>query len=538
MSIFFEHLKEKNSNKNQSSSELPKSIGYSLSANLSLIQQKTGDSTDIVIRLLKLGSHSEIKAAIVYIAGLADEQAIHDFIIEPMINNQNLQEKLTRQPTLELIAEEGIALSSIKLLSDWNTLFSSFTSGETIILVDGINRVLSASAKGGERRSIQEPATQQSVRGSRESFTESLGTNTAMVRRIVKSPDLWIESIKIGKVTKTDVAIMYLNGIADSDIIKEVRTRLKNIDIDSILESGYIEQLIEDQTVTTFPTLYHTERPDIVAGNLLEGRVAIFVDGTPFVLLAPALFIQFFQAVDDYYMRFDIATALRFLRVLIFFISLIAPASYIAATTFHQEMIPTQLLVVVAAQREAVPFPAVVEALVMEITFEILREAGIRMPKAIGSAVSIVGALVIGQAAVQAGIVSPAMVIIVAITAIASFATPSFAIAISARLIRFLFMLVAATFGFYGIILGIIMLIVHLCSLRSFGIPYTAPLAPFIPANLKDTVVRAPWWMFNKRPRLMKGENTIREGNDQRPEPPEQRGMVSRSSEKGDENES
>lgn len=538
MSVFFEPPKKENSNKNQSNSELPKSIGYSLSANLSLIQQKTGDSADIVIRLLKLGIHSEIKAAIVYIAGLVDEQAIHDFIIEPMINNQNLQEKLTQHPTIELIAEEGIALSSIKLLSDWNTLFSSFTSGETIILVDGINHVLSASAKGGERRSIQEPATQQSVRGSRESFTESLGTNTAMVRRIVKSPDLWIESMKIGKVTKTDIAIMYLNGIADNDIIKEVRTRLKNINIDSILESGYIEQLIEDQAVTTFPTLYHTERPDIVAGNLLEGRVAIFVDGTPFVLLAPALFIQFFQAVDDYYMRFDIATALRFLRVLIFFISLIAPASYIAATTFHQEMIPTQLLVVVAAQREAVPFPAVVEALVMEITFEILREAGIRMPKAIGSAVSIVGALVIGQAAVQAGIVSPAMVIIVAITAIASFATPAFAIAISARLIRFLFMLVAATFGFYGIILGIIMLIVHLCSLRSFGIPYTAPLAPFIPANLKDTVIRAPWWMFNKRPKLMKGENTIREGTAQKPAPPKNRGMVSRSSEKGDQNES
>lgn len=538
MSVFFEHPEKKNSNKNQSSSELPKSIGYSLSANLSLIQQKTGDSADIVIRLLKLGIRSEIKAAIVYIAGLVDEQAIHDFIIEPMINNENLQEKLTQQPTLELIAEEGIALSAIKLLSDWNTLFSSFTSGETIILVDGINRVLSASARGGERRSIQEPATQQSVRGSRESFTESLGTNTAMVRRIVKSPDLWIESMKIGKVTKTDVAIMYLNGIADNDIIKEVRTRLQKINIDSILESGYIEQLIEDQAVTTFPTLYHTERPDIVAGNLLEGRVAIFVDGTPFVLLAPALFIQFFQAVDDYYMRFDIATALRFLRVLIFFISLIAPASYIAATTFHQEMIPTQLLIVVAAQREAVPFPAVVEALVMEIAFEILREAGIRMPRAIGSAVSIVGALVIGQAAVQAGIVSPAMVIIVAITAIASFATPAFAIAISARLIRFLFMLVAATFGFYGIILGIIMLIVHLCSLRSFGIPYTTPLAPLIPANLKDTFVRAPWWMFNKRPRLMRGENTTREGNAQKPAPPKQRGMMSRSSEKGDQNES
>lgn len=538
MSESFEHPKQKNSTKHQTSSELPKSISYSLSANLTVIQQITGDSTDIIIRLLKMGIHNEIRAAIVYIAGLVDEQAINDFLLEPMINNPHLQEKLTQKTTLETIAEEGITLSNIKLLSDWNTLLSSFMSGETIILVDGLNSVLSASAKGGEKRSIQEPSTQQSVRGSRESFTESLGTNTAMVRRIVKSPDLWIESMKIGKVTKTDVAIMYLNGIADNDIIEEVRTRLKNINIDSILESGYIEQLIEDQTMTTFPTLYHTERPDIVAGNLLEGRIAIFVDGTPFVLLAPALFIQFFQAIDDYYVRFDIATALRLLRILIFFISLIAPASYIAATTFHQEMIPTQLLVVVAAQRESVPFPAFIEALIMEITFEILREAGVRMPKAIGSAVSIVGALVIGQAAVQAGIVSPAMVIIVAITAIASFATPAFSIAISARLIRFLFMLVAATFGFYGIILGIIILTVHLCSLRSFGIPYTAPFAPFIPANLKDTFVRAPWWLFKQRPELMRGENAIRQGKNQRPKPPKNRGMVSHSTEKGDQNES
>jgi spore germination protein KA len=300
------------------------------------------------------------------------------------------------------------------------------------------------------------------VRGSREAFTESNEINIALVRRIIKSPDLWIEPMKIGTVTKTDVSIMYINGIAKEGIVEEVKKRLKGINIDSILESGYIEQLIEDQVMTPFPTIDYTERPDRVAGNLLEGRVAIFVNGTPFVLLVPALFIQFFQSIEDYFARFDIASSIRVLRILIFFISLITPSLYVAATTFHQEIIPTKLLVIIAAQRETVPFPAVIETFIMEVIFELLREASIRMPKAIGSTMSIVGALVIGQTAVEAGIVSPAMVIIVSITAIASFATPSYAITISARLLRFVFIICAGTMGLYGVILIFFVLVVHL----------------------------------------------------------------------------
>ncbi|WP_153126542.1 spore germination protein [Peribacillus tepidiphilus] len=525
---------QKENSQNQSTNSMPESLNSSLSANLEVIKQKTGNSADVVIRTLRIGENSEIRSAVVYVEGIVDSQSINDLLIESMMNKRDLQVKMG-QETIEVIAEEVVALGSVKTVSDWDELFLSLMSGETIILVDGNEKVLSAGTKGGDKRSIQEPGTQMAVRGSRESFTESIRTNTALVRRRVKNPNLWLESMSIGRVSKTDVAIMYINGIAKEEIVEEVRKRLKRIDIDSILESGYIEQLIEDQTLTTFPTLYHTERPDMVAGNLLEGRIAIFVDGTPFVLLAPAVFIQFFQSVEDYYARFDIATAIRFLRILIFFISLIGPAVYIAATTFHQEMIPTQLLIAIAAQREAVPFPAFIEAIIMEVSFEILREAGIRLPKAVGSAVSIVGALVIGQAAVQAGIVSPAMVIVVAITAIASFATPSFAIAISARLIRFLFMMIAATFGFYGIILGIIMMIVHLCSLRSFGVPYMSPLAPFIPANVGDTVIRFPWWALKERPRLMTADNSVREQKNQRPQPPNAREMISR---KGDQNDS
>ncbi len=443
---------------------------------------------------------------------------------------------INQQNAIDLLSKDIMTIGNISSITNLDDLFASLMAGDTLILVDGVDQALSASTQGGEKRSIAESTTQMVVRGPKGAFTESLGTNTAMVRRIIKTPDLWMESLKVGRVTKTDVTLMYIHGIANDKVVKEIRQRLHRIDIDSILESGYIEQLIEDQTLTPFPTMYNTERPDVVAGNLLEGRIAIFVDGTPFVLIAPAVFMQFFQSAEDYYARFDIATSIRLLRIFMFMISLIAPATYVAVTTFHQEMVPTMLIVAIAAQRESVPFPAFVEAVLMEITFEILREAGIRLPKAIGSAVSIVGALVIGQAAVQASIVSPAMVIIVSITAIASFATPSFDMAISARLIRFLFMIGAATFGFYGIILCLLMMVVHLCGLRSFGVPYMAPFAPFIPVNNGDTVVRLPWWTLRQRPRLITA-NTIREGTNQHPHPPASRGMVNRDFEEGNNNE-
>ncbi|MFF2289440.1 spore germination protein [Peribacillus butanolivorans] len=531
--------KQKIDDKDQSKSKALEYIDSSISANLDHMKKKTGNSPDIIIRTLKISQNPEMKTTILYVQGLIDNPSVTDFLIESIMKNPHLKEKLLPQEALDVISEDVVSLGGVETVTDWEKLLLSLLSGDSIIFVDGVNKALVASTRGGERRSIQEPSTHLTVRGSREGFTESNATNIAMLRRIINSPDLWIESMKIGTVTKTDVSIMYINGIAKEGIVEEVKERLKGINIDSILESGYIEQLIEDQVMTPFPTLNHTERPDMVAGNLLEGRVAIFVNGSPFVLVAPALFVQFFQSVEDYYNRFDIASATRFLRIIVFIISIVGPAVYVAATTFHQEMIPTKLLVIVAAQRETVPLPGVVEALVMEITFEVLREASLRMPKAVGSTMSIVGALVIGQAAVQAGVVSPAMVIIVSITAIASFATPSYSIAISARLVRFLFIICAGVLGFYGMILAFIVLIVHLCSLRSFGVPYMSPLAPLNPEGLGDTFFRRPMWAFKERPKLLSSNNNlIREGDNQRPLPPESRGMKTSDKKKGEGNES
>nr|WP_230200320.1 spore germination protein [Bacillus niameyensis] len=506
-------------------------LDTSLIANLEYIKSRTGNSTDIIIRHHVIGESPGIPLAIVYIEGLVDIQTVNEFITESIIKGK-IPVFENPKSTIESLRKNGITLGNIKITDKWEDLFLSLMGGDTIILVDGVSEIIIAGTRGGETRSIEEPNNQVTVRGPRDGFVESIQTNITLVRRRIKNPNLWIESMQIGKQTQTDVSIMFLNGIANEKVVEEVRRRLKKINISEILESGYIEHLIEDQTYTSFPTMYHTERPDTVAANILEGRIAIFVDGTPYVLLVPAVFIQFFQAVDDYYSRFDIATAVRFLRILTFLLSVITPSVYIAATTFHQEMIPTQLLIVIAAQRENVPFPAFIEALMMEITFEILREAGIRMPRPVGNAISIVGALVIGQAAVQAGIVSPAMVIIVSITAIANFASPSFAMAISARLIRFLFMVLAAVIGFYGVILGIIFLTLHLCSLRSFGVPYMTPLAPVSPSNLQDTFIRTPLWITRRRANLIKQRDLSGEEQPE-PKPPKPRRIYKKNSQGG-----
>ncbi|WP_462409967.1 spore germination protein [Neobacillus sp. Marseille-QA0830] len=490
-------------------------IERSTHKNITRIQEEFGKSSDVGIREFKGHNY---KGALVYIDGLVDIKIVQDFLLEHLIDTSSNSETTD---SFQYVKDHLIAIGSITTIQNWNQVFDNLLSGNTVVFIDGYTKAISAETKGWEKRSISSPQTQLSIKGPQDAFTETLRTNTALIRRRIKSPNLWIESMKLGKVSQTDISMMYIKGIANEKIVEEVRKRLNRINIDDILDSGYIEQLIEDQTWTTFPTTYHTERPDVVVSQLMEGRVAIVVDGSPFVLTAPAIFIQFFQAPDDYYTRFDISTGIRLLRILAFLIALIGPSTYIAATTFHQEMIPTTLVIAIAAQRENVPFPAFVEALVMEVTFEILREAGLRLPRAVGQAVSIVGALVIGQAAVQAGIVSPIMVIVVSITAIANFSTPVFSMAIAARLLRFALMILAAMLGFYGMMLGIMFLTIHLCSIRSFGVPYMMPIAPFNFRNQQDVFVRFPLWAFTNRPPFISKGNVARTGQNIKPGPPD-----------------
>jgi spore germination protein KA len=427
--------------------------------------------------------------------------------------HENDQENLHMSPEawMPFIEKSLIPAGGVSAIENFDELFTFMLSGEVIFLMQGSKKGYRISFKSWKDRGV--PESEGVVRGPRESFSETLRTKTALVRRRINNPKLRLEGKAIGDMTKTQTSIMYIDGLVDEKILDEVRSRLDKIEIDGILESGYIEELIQDEAYSPFPTIHHTQKPDVVAAGLLEGRVAIMVDGTPIVLMVPALFNQFFQAAEDYYERSLISSLIRVLRFICLFISLLAPAVYIAVTTFHQEMVPTPLLVNLMVQREGVPFPAFVEAFLMELVFEILREAGVRLPKAVGQTVSFVGALIVGQAAVEAGIVSAGMVIVVAITAISSFVIPAYNMAIALRILRFILMIIATGFGLYGVMIGLMVIVLHLCSIRSFGVPYMAPYGPYISSELKDSIIRVPHWMMDQRPPSMSTKNIWRGNN-------------------------
>lgn len=514
-------------NQTQDSAQNDK-LNNSLKENIQIVIGALGKSDDIVIREICIRKDRSLKAGLIFTEGLIDAPSIQHFITELlMFDNQDFEtdkNASSNENQLQQLKDSVLAVGDLKDITDYNTLYTSLLAGNVILLLDGYAQGFAIGMKGGKDRGVSEATSESTVRGPKEAFSESLRTNTALLRRKVNDRNLWLETQKIGTVTKTDVSIAYIKNIANDKVVEEVRQRLDRIKIDGILETGYIEELIQDETYTPFPTIFTTERPDVTAANLLEGRIAIFVDGTPHALIVPSLFVQFFHSADDYYQRADIVTLLRILRVIGFFIALLGPSLYIAITTFHQEMLPTPLLINLAAQREGVPFPAFIEALIMEITFEILREAGVRMPRTVGQAVSIVGTLVIGTAAVDAGIVSAAMVIVVAITAISSFIVSSFNLSISVRMLRFIFMGLAASFGLFGVIVGLFALTLHLCSLRSFGVPYMYPLAPFNAQDQKDVILRVPRWGLFSRPGLINQKNVIREDTPSpRPEPRKQK---------------
>ncbi|OLO25082.1 spore germination protein [Alkalihalophilus pseudofirmus] len=494
-----------------------------LKENVEKINNMMGNSNDLIVREVIIAREPLVKGAVIYLGGIVDEKLVSDLIIKALVEEPmdiNVQTERSMGVLLKSIKSQILTVANIKSLDNWDAIIHNLLSGKTILFIDGVSEALVGGTEGGEKRPVEEPTSEITVRGPKDGFTETISTNIALVRRRLKSPHLRVDMIHLGAISQTDVAIVYLEGVANEKIVKEVRDRLNRIEIDEILSSGNIEELIQDHSFTVFPTIFNTERPDIVANTISDGRVSIIVDGTPFVLIVPTGFSQFFKAAEDYYQRYDLGTLIRMLRYCAFTLALLGPSIYIALITFHQDLIPTTLVISLAAQREGIPFPAFIEALIMEVTFEVLREAGVRMPRAIGQAVSIVGALVIGQAAVQAGIVSAAMVIVVAGTAIASFTTPAYNLAVAGRILRFVMMVMAAAMGLYGIIIGLIVLVAHLSSLRSFGVPYLAPFAPLSVEDQKDGLFRFPLWARRKRPRLVSQKRTVRMKQGMKPSPP------------------
>ncbi|WP_081418647.1 spore germination protein [Paenibacillus sp. Leaf72] len=500
--MFFNHTKSGGLNQPKGGSPRKKHkeqpFSPSLKSNIDTFTKLLGHSSDLEIKPFASDLAPEITMSLVYLSEMVNEATLNESVLRPLMEEDKQAEERSNA-LIHLIKEQIIQVGSTYCTDSIEEAIDMLLNGYCLLLVQEASSGLMINVSSKEGRTVSEPTTQTVLRGPQQSFNEILSTNINLMRQIIKSPDLHIESMVVGSQTRTQIAMLYLNGVASAEAVKTIRERLEAIEVSGILESGYIEALIQEKRYTPFPTLMNTERPDAVAGGILEGQIAIVVDGTPFVLLAPVTLFQFFQTPEDYYHRFDIATFLRLIRFVSFLISMLLPALYIAVTTFHQEMLPTTLLITLAAQREGIPFPGLVEALIMEMTFEVLREAGVRMPRAIGPAISIVGALVLGQAAVDAGIVSAGMVMVVSFTAISSFVIPQFNIAISARLIRFTFMLLAGVFGFMGIVAGFMAMLIHLAGLESFGVPYMTPLAPFNWSAMKDTFIRAPHKALLKR---------------------------------------
>jgi hypothetical protein len=488
-------------------------LSANLDENVQALHTIYTDCPDVVFRSFSIGGKT--MAMLLYIEGLSNRDSIEHYVLSPL-----MQEASAEFGDLRRILEQRIPVSNVKTIMTFTDCIEQISAGSPVILIDQQSSGLSLSMAMMEKRAIEEPSAEPVVRGPREGFTETLSVNISLLRRRLRSPKLKMQQIKIGRYTQTEVVLAYIEGIADPTLIEEAGNRLRRIDIDGVLESSYIEELIEDNSFSLFPQVLNTERPDVALAYLLEGHVVILVNGTPSVLIAPITIYSLLQSAEDYYQRFLYSTAIRWLRYGALVISLLLPSLYVAVLSFHQEMVPTSLFYSIAKSREEIPFPVVVEALIMEVTFEALREAGVRLPKQVGAAVSIVGALVIGQAAVSAGIVSAPMVMVVAITGISSFMIPRYSAGIALRLLRFPIMLLAGMLGLLGIMLGVTAIIVHMCTLRSFGVPYLSPLGPMKGQDMKDVLMRGPLWMLNKRPHLTGGKgNTYRQSPGQRPGP-------------------
>jgi hypothetical protein len=454
------------------------------------------DCPDVVFRPFVIGGIR--RALLVYIEGMSNIELMDQYILVPL-----MREAPDRpDEDAKKILEQRTPVSNVKEINTYASCIEQLSNGNPIVLVEGQPSALSFSLAKWDKRAIEEPSAEAVVRGPREGFTETLSVNVTMLRRKIRSPKLKMLKMQIGRYTQTEIAIVYIDGIVNPTLIDEVSNRLNRIDMDGVIESGYIEEMIEDNPSSIFPQIMNTERPDVAAASLLEGQAVILINGTPFALIAPVTIYSLFQSAEDYYQRYIYSTAIRWLRFIAVSISLLLPSMYVAVLSYHQELVPTSLFYSIAKSREEIPFPVLVEALIMEITFEALREAGVRLPKQVGAAVSIVGALVIGQAAVSAGIVSAPMVMVVAITGISSFMIPRYTAGFALRLIRFPIMLCAGALGLLGIMLAVMATIVHMCTLRSFGVPYLSPMGPIVGQDIKDVLIRAPWWKMDTRPHL------------------------------------
>ncbi|MBB3128419.1 spore germination protein KA [Paenibacillus rhizosphaerae] len=446
--------------------------------------------SDVVFRDVTL--QGNIRLLLIYVDGMIDKDIIQSTILKPLLYEGIPQGIGPIDSIAQMCEQEMFAVLQTKKVYTFHDVADQILQGNVAFLANGEDSALLADVTGFEKRSVEEPSMEAAIRGSRESFTETLRTNTTLIRRIIVTPTLKMESFRVGKLTQTEVVLAYIEGIVSTSMLDEIRSRIEQIDLQGVLDSGYIEESIEDTHFSPFPQMQSTERPDVVSAGLMEGRVAVLVNGSPITLIVPMTFWDGLQAPDDYYERFMYVSLNRWIRYLFALFALTFPSLYIALTTYHPEMVPPKLVLSITSLREQAPFPTVIEVFIMEFMFEGLREAGIRLPQQIGPLVSIVGALVIGQAAVQAGIISAPIVIVVSAAGISSFVIPRYRFGYPMRILRFPLLVLSGIFGLFGTAIGMIAILSHLIHLSPFGSPYLQPVSPNRKKQLKYVFIRKP----------------------------------------------
>jgi spore germination protein KA len=509
--------KERQRTNEDEDSHIPEELYCNLQENRKTIEAifRLPRNKDVVVREFTIASGS-IRCFAVFVDGLSDKKVINFHLLEPLMVLSNIAEESSAEDKFKRVKEELLPSNQVSESSKWVDVKNGILAGSTAVFIDGVNKAIVMETKGWEHRSVSQARTESVVIGPQDAFTENFRANTGLVRARLRSERLVTEMMQVGKLGITDVAIMYIDGLTNPKLVREVKRRIKAIDVDFIQDSGILGQFIEDSPINIVPKIMLTERPDRVASFLVEGHVAIFVGQSPFVLIVPALFWSMLHTSEDAFIRWPLGTFSRLIRFVSLVFALLLPSFYIALTNYHPEMIPTDLMLAISASRERVPFPVVFEVLLMELSLEFIREAGIRIPSVIGPTIGIVGALILGQAAVQAGIISPLLVVAVAVTALASFTIPNQIFAFSVRVLRFMYLMLAAVYGFYGVALGVMVSVMFLSTIYSFGVPYLSPITPYRRSSA-DVVIRGKVMDQKTRNWALRPLDTRRQGEYSRP---------------------
>ncbi|MEK4677393.1 MULTISPECIES: spore germination protein [Bacillus] len=476
--------------------ERPSTLSCNLSLNFENLQYRLSSNFDIIYREFDIPDFSR-HAVLIYLKTITDVQMLQDYILRPLLQRSIKQKSKNANITVSTVTNR-IELCDIQIFSELDTIVSHLFAGSCVLLLENMNIAFILDTSKIMNRAISEPTTESSIHGSKESFVEILSINVSMLRRNFKSAHLSIQKSTIGVQTQRDVAVVYLDHLTNKKFVTAITERICAIDIDDILDNSCLEQLLSNNSYSPFPQMIQTERPDRVIQGLLKGQVAIILDGSPFVLLTPITLALLLHTPEDDTERWWIGTTFRLLRLFCCLLALLLPGLYITFISFHPGLIPWQLIIFIQSSRGGVPFSTFIETFLMAFTIECLGEAGIRLPRSSGQAVGIVGGLVIGQSAVEAGLVSPVTVVIIALTTLCSFAIPQYGLGLSIRLLRFLFIISAAIFGLYGIIFAFLFLCAHLVKLQNFGVNYLGYFVHYQSQDWKDTFIRLPiqWNIF------------------------------------------